>query len=468
MDPRRVVVLGLDSVPPGFLFDRFRARMPHLGRLMERGRWGTLRTIDPPITVPAWAVMFTGVDPGTLGIYGFRHRRAGTYAEAYTPTPQMLPVAPIWEELSRAGRRSCVVGMPPGYPPPAIRGVYVGDFLTPDGAEDFVNPVALAPELRRAAGGPIRFDLLFRAEDRERIAGELFEMTRQRWALARHLWRRDRWDLFALHDIGPDRLHHAFWKYFDPAHPRHVDHPRFGRLADEYYALLDREIGAFLEAVPDDVALLIASDHGSQAMEGCFCINEWLRAKGYLTLEGPEPAPGTPLDRATVDWSRSRAWGAGGYYARLFFNVRGREPEGIVPPDEVPRLAAEIARGLAEVDRPAGGPLGVQVLDPREIYRELRGDAPDRMIYFGGLRWRSAGTVGHGRWFLEENDTGPDDSVHSLEGVYLIAADGVTGGHGPEESILDVAPTLQAILGVRPSHPMQGRPIAAWLGAHDR
>ncbi|MGA7922693.1 MAG: alkaline phosphatase family protein, partial [Thermoplasmata archaeon] len=118
----RVVVLGLDSVPPDLLFHRFLPKMPTIRKLMEKFRFGTLRTIDPPITVPAWAVLFSGVDPGTLGIYGFRHRRPGTYFEEYIPTPLSIREPTVWTILSRLGRRVCVVGMPPGYPPPKVNG----------------------------------------------------------------------------------------------------------------------------------------------------------------------------------------------------------------------------------------------------------------------------------------------------------------------------------------------------------
>ena len=142
----RLLILGLDSVPPELLFDRFLPQMPSIQRLMERGPYGVLRTIDPPITVPAWAVMFTGVDPGTLGIYGFRHRRPGSYTDTYVPNPRMIRFPPVWDQLSRAGKRVCVIGMPPGYPPPTVNGVYIGDFLTPTKAKDFVD-FALNPEL---------------------------------------------------------------------------------------------------------------------------------------------------------------------------------------------------------------------------------------------------------------------------------------------------------------------------------
>lgn len=439
--------------------------MPTIRRLLEKSRYGTLRSTDPPITVPAWAVMFTGVDPGTLGIYGFRHRRLGSYDEMYTPSSAMIPYPPLWDLLSRQGRRVAVVGMPPGYPPPHVNGVYISDFLTPDDATDSIYPPTLRSEVESVAGGRYVFDVTFRAEDRDRVEREVFEMTRRRFAVARHLWAKERWDLFALHEIGPDRIHHAFWKFFDPSHPKYVDGSPFNPTAERYYRLLDEEIARFLELVPEDVAVWIASDHGSQAMEGCFCINEWLLRNGYLALKGPRPAPGTPLEPTAIDWKRTRVWGAGGYYARLFLNLQGREPEGMVRPGEVPALIQELTTRLGEVIAPDGHPLGVSLLEPRRVYREVRGDPPDLMGYFRDLRWRSAGTIGYDSLFLSENDTGPDDSVHSMDGFFLLYApsDGAGAQRLADQSILDVAPTFLTRMGLPVPPHVQGKPIPSLL-----
>jgi predicted AlkP superfamily phosphohydrolase/phosphomutase len=435
--------------------------MPRFKSLLDRSRFGTLQSTDPPITVPAWTVMFTGMDPGSLGLYGFRHRRPGSYTEMYTPTPQMIPVPPLWSTLSRLGRRVAVIGMPPGYPPPSVNGVYVSDFLTPDGAKDFVTPPSLAPEIDAVSGG-YDFDITFRAEDRPRVERELFAMTRKRWAVARDLWQKEPWDLFAIHEIGTDRLHHAFWKFFDPAHPRYVPGSEFADVADRYYALLDQEIGALLDLVPEDVTILVASDHGSMAMHGCFCINQWLQERGYLRLKTDQPEPGTPFEKVEVDWDRTVAWGAGGYYARIFFNVRGREPRGQLLAGEVPSLIQKMTRELAAVQRSDGALLGVRVLQPTQIYRSVRGDPPDLMLYFGDLRWRSAGSLGHPALFLSENDTGPDDAVHSFDGVFAFAdPQRRTREHLPPQQILDIAPTLLQHLGIPVPPTMQGRPIRA-------
>jgi len=456
----RVLVLGLDSMSPWLLFDRFLPKMPRMRQLLARSRYGTLRSIDPPITVPAWAVMFSGVDPGTLGVYGFRHRRPGSYWDQYIPTSKTILKPMVWDRLSRLGKRVCVIGMPPGYPPPQVNGVYISDFLTPDNAPDYVSPAFLRPEIERVAGG-YTFDVTFRADDRDRIGRELFEMTQKHFAVARHLWSKEKWDFFALHEIGPDRLHHTFWKFFDRAHPRFEENPKFLALVDEYYAMLDAEIGQFLDLVGSDVRILVTSDHGSQAMQGCFCINEWLLQKGYLALKGPRPKAGTPIEQAPIDWSKTSAWGAGGYYARIFYNVKGREPNGTIAPSDLPAFEAKLTADLKQLKKPGGQPLAVDVRLPKNIYKEVQGDSPDLMVYFDNAAWRSAGTIGYDTLYLAENDTGPDDSVHSFEGVYAVSdpASG-RGTRGPEERLIDIAPTVLSLLGVPVPPEMQGKPIA--------
>ena len=84
--PKKVAVLGLDSVPPEMLFDKLLDRLPNFKRVYARGLHGSLRTCDPPITVPAWMVMMTGKNPGELGIYGFKHRKGYSYKEGYIVT----------------------------------------------------------------------------------------------------------------------------------------------------------------------------------------------------------------------------------------------------------------------------------------------------------------------------------------------------------------------------------------------
>jgi predicted AlkP superfamily phosphohydrolase/phosphomutase len=82
------------------------------------------------------------------------------------------------------------------------------------------------------------------------------------------------------------------------------------------------------------------------------------------------------------------------------------------------------------------------------------------MVYFVDLDWRSAGTLGHDSLYLSENDTGPDDSVHSMEGVFIYRSP--NGGKTGEAGVLhieDIAPTILNLFDVPIPKDMEGHPI---------
>ncbi len=102
---RKLLIIGLDGVPPEVLFDHHRGRMPNVSAMMDAGVHGPMRTTDPPISIPAWPVMFTGFDPGTLGFYGFRDRLNYSYTQTYVPRSTLLEVPTLFMLLSGRGRR---------------------------------------------------------------------------------------------------------------------------------------------------------------------------------------------------------------------------------------------------------------------------------------------------------------------------------------------------------------------------
>ncbi|MBV9229385.1 MAG: phosphodiesterase, partial [Chloroflexi bacterium] len=139
-----------------------------------------------------------------------------------------------------------------------------------------------------------------------------------------------------------------------------------------------------------------------------------------------------------------RAWGAGGYYGRIFLNVQGREPEGTIPPAVYERERTALAERLRAMNGPDGQPLGNRVFIPQHIYRSVRGVAPDLIVYFGDLAWRAIGTVGSGELYTSENDTGPDDANHAQYGLFIYY-DPQRPGKGRKvdnAQIYDILPTL--------------------------
>jgi len=455
----KVAIIGLDSVPPELLFGALLDKLPNIKKMVSHGIYGKLRTCDPPITVPAWMVMFTGKNPGELGIYGFRHRKAGSYTDGYIVNSTHVKEPTVWDVLGENGKRSVVIGMPPGYPPVKMKdGAMVSCFLTPSQERPFTYPPELRDEILRLHNGRYDFDVVFRTEDRVTLKKNLFEMTEERFDVAEHLARTQRWDLFALHEIGFDRLHHAFWKFYDPTHPKYVRGNEYEDVFDQYYSMADERIGRLLEVFGEDCVSFVLSDHGSKGMHGAFCVNEWLANEGYLVYARP-PSGVVDLEKAEVDWSKTKAWGWGGYYARIFFNVRGREPKGLIDPSELEAEKSRLREKIEALTDDRGVRMRNTVLDPAVHYGRARGDSPDLMVYFDDLNWRSAGTVGHGSLYLSENDTGPDDSVHSMDGVLVMSnpKKDLKGRRVEGARIQDMAPTLLSLYGLEMPGDIDGR-----------
>ncbi|MGA9859711.1 MAG: alkaline phosphatase family protein [Solirubrobacteraceae bacterium] len=444
----RVAVIGLDCAEPSLVFDRWLGELPNLRRLVEAGSWGRLRSVDPPITVPAWSCMVSGCDPGELGIYGFRNREAHDYDSLRVADSRAVDRDRVWDRLSRAGRHVVVVGVPGTSPPMAVNGELVSCFLTADTRQsDYTYPAALRRELD-ALVGTYRVDVRnFRSEDRDRILAEIYEMTEQRFVVCRHLLDTRPWDFFMMVEIGLDRMHHAFWRYMDPEHPRHEAGHRYADVIRNYYGYLDEQIGELLERFDDDTTVMVVSDHGARPMLGAVCVNEWLVDQGYLVLR-ERPTTVTPFRQLDVDWERTTAWGEGGYYCRLCLNVEGREPQGTVPPERFEAVRDEIAAQLEQLPGPDGQPIGTRALRPEDLWREQRGIPPDLVVYFGDLGWRSNGSLGHGSHWTFENDTGPDDANHDRDGIYVMAGPGIPVSRRADLSILDIAPTILSSAGL--------------------
>jgi predicted AlkP superfamily phosphohydrolase/phosphomutase len=210
----------------------------------------------------------------------------------------------------------------------------------------------------------------------------------------------------------------------------------------------------------EDTIVVVASDHGAQPMLGGFCVNEWLRQRGLLTL-AQEPASPAPISNCRIDWSRTAVWAEGGYYGRVFLNVAGREPQGTVPPSEYESVRQMLVDELAGLVDHNGLPMGTRALRPEEVYPQVEGVPPDLIVYFGELRWRAVGTLGFGQGlYTFENDTGPDDANHAEQGIIAISGDHVDAGFRAGLSLLDVAPTIQSMLGLPPTPEQRGRVLA--------
>jgi predicted AlkP superfamily phosphohydrolase/phosphomutase len=471
----KLLIIGLDCFEPS-LVEKWLDDLPTFRALLENGAWGKLRSSHPPITVPAWTSMLSGRDPGELGIYGFRNRASYAYDDFTIATSTSVKEPRVWELLAQAGKQCIIVGIPQTWPlKPVDNVLQISSFLTPPGA-DYADPPQLQEEVetllsrqgyspiyqqgigaRQQAGSGRNRALIyetdthdFRTEDKAELLADLYRMTDKRWLVLNHLIQEKPWDFFMVVEMGTDRIHHAFWEYMDP---QHIHYPgpgnRFETAIHDYYVCIDEQMARLLEKVPEDTILMVVSDHGARRMEGGFAINEWLKREELLVLK-EEPKQPVAIEKAQLDWSQTRVWGSGGYYARIFFNVAEREQEGILPAGEYEAFRNQLIEGLEAVTGPDGTLLGNAVVKPEDIYRQVNNFAPDLILYPGNLAWRSVGTVGSGELFIFENDTGPDGANHDWDGIFVLY-DPVRPGSGKFLTGLqleNIAPLILTLLGV--------------------
>lgn len=456
----KILVLGLDCAAPEILLED--ERLTTIRRLMRSGTYGRLESVIPPITVPAWMCMATSQDPGSLGIYGFRNRTDYTYDGLGIVTSRSISAPAIWDHIAEAGKPSIIVGVPPGFPPRRILGHSVGCFLTPDTSKDtFTHPPELSDEIR-ALVGHYPVDVKgFRTDDKAWLRDQILAMSRTQFRVVRHLMTSKPWEYFQFVDIGLDRVHHGFWKYHDPQHVLHEPDSPFHDVVRDYYLHLDREIAETLACLDEETVVLVVSDHGAQRLDGGFCVNEWLIRQGLLVLNA-YPETVTPFGKLDVNWDRTRVWSEGGYYARVFFNVKGREPRGVIEPGDYERFRDEIKALFEATSGPDGRALGTKVFKPQEVYRRVGNVPPDLIVHFGDLYWRSIGGVGYPEIHVRENDTGPDDCNHAQFGTFLLNAPNAPANGAIEGAhLLDIAPSLLSLGGYAVPETLQGRPLVA-------
>ncbi|MBS7529037.1 alkaline phosphatase family protein [Hazenella sp. IB182353] len=452
----KVVVIGLDCAEPTLVFEEWIDELPHIKKIMDTGSYGRMRSSDPPITVPAWASMMTGKDPGQLGFYGFRNRNSYDYEDMRLTDSTSLVEPTVWDILGKRGYQSIILGVPPSYPPKPIKGNLISCFLTPDHSVSYTHPPELKEEITDRVG-TYQFDVKnFRTEQVNELLDDIYQMTQIRFETAEYLLQHKPWDFFMMVEMGIDRIHHAFWHYMDEKHVLYTD-STYKEAIRKYYQYVDGRIGELLACIPEDAHIFIVSDHGAKRMDGGLCINEWLMREGYLKLKNKVDEP-VPLTSDMIDWNKTMAWGFGGYYGRLCLNVKGREPKGIIPKRHFESIRNELISKLKQIKDEQGNLLETKVFKPQKRYKDVKRIPPDLIVYFGDLYWRSVGSVGNNTMYVYENDTGPDGANHDYHGIFIsntrpvYAKDADIG----RLHLMDMAPTLLSLFKIGKRKKMRG------------
>ncbi len=487
----KVLVVGLDGATWSVLLPWARAgRLPHLAALMERGAWGVLRSTVPALTLPAWASLTTGRNPGAHGVFAFRRLAPDRYEARELANARDLRAPTLWDLAGSAGLTVGVVNVPPSYPLRRVNGFVVGCLLTPPGEARFTEPPEVAAEL-----GPYRVDaevpraLDPAASDYEPRALAYLEalaaQTRLRTEAVLRLAARRPCDLLGVVFYAPDRAQHLFWPYV--AAPDAYGNPEIAAAVAALYAAVDDAIGRLVAAAGPEATIVLVSDHGfAPAPTQLVRVNRWLVAEGLLVrrplwslrrkiIRRWLPARFDTDDYILLDRARSRAWCVpldGPGEAAVWVHVRGRYPLGCVAPGrEYESVRDHIVAGLRELRDADGSTVFAGVWRREELYHgPYATEAPDVIARCNP--GYAVSMLALRADMKAERVIEPFDSVafnghtgaHHPDGIYLFAGPPVAArGPQPAQPIEAIAPTVLHLLDLPVPRAMEAPPCTALL-----
>jgi predicted AlkP superfamily phosphohydrolase/phosphomutase len=503
---RRVLMIGLDGASPT-LIEKWKDHLPNLSRLMTDGSWGVLRSTVPPYTLPAWPSMVTGVQPGKLGIFGFRRRLPGTSRFSFS-TLSDSPVPPVWEILGLEGRRSVIAGLPSTYPPQELNGIMISGFPAPanDGRLVFTFPEELSRQLDRRFG---QYELQvyesYEPGKEQAFIDACKRVAEIHWETAHWLAKTQSWDCLAFVSLTIDRASHYLWRFMDSDHPEYDPEQadRWGSAILDLYCLEDDHLDRLLDLASDDDLVLVTSDHGFCGRHRTFFINEWLRRKGYLKLKGRltergwlgrvmapivglyqqnpwaralmAPLRGTGardrlmsyhhahrsgrlrMETAPIDWDRTVAYGADQH--RIYLNEQAYDSPGEAFTKRYDSVLARLADELGDITDEQGNSLSAEVLKGREIYDgPFAEEGPDLLLFLDNYHCDVNSSLG-GRLFGESSVR--LSGTHHPHGLIMMRGPGVRPARRIEADIVDIAPTILHALDAPVLAESDGQPIWA-------
>ncbi len=432
----RLCIVGLDCLTPQLAFGQFADQMPTLNALREKGLWGNLESSVPPITVPAWACMTTGYPPQRLGIYGFRDRKLGSYTEKQFANCLSHFEPYLWDRLSDAQLESCILSVPLTWPARPLKGKIVTGFLTPDDREYASYPKQCLEDLE-SMYGKLQFDVDgFRSGNHAEIIDSCIALSQQQTEIFCHWLKNESWDFAMRVDMGPDRMHHALWGAMNDS-----EQNPFKNAMRDYYALIDRQLAQVCEALSPKDTVMIVSDHGAQTMQGAIAINQWLMDEGLLVLK-TSPETVQTLDSDDIDWEKTKAWGAGGYVGRVYLNLRGREPQGVLEPAQAESFIDELIQRFSTLKTLEQKPIKFQAHIPTRDWSQAQGNPPDLILDIEDYGYRALGTIGYASAIQKENDLGEDGANHARHGLFVMSGPEVRNAQIENASLYDIAPTV--------------------------
>jgi predicted AlkP superfamily phosphohydrolase/phosphomutase len=509
---KKVAIIGIDGGTFDILLPLVdKGLLPNIGSFMSDGSWGTLTSTVPPITMPAWPTLLTGVNPARHGVFYFKSDTHGTYDEGPLVNSSYLKVKSLWEILSEHDKKIISVAVPTTYPPVPVKGVMVSSIRPLHQEQIRTYPPDIAEEIKRIIGleririerigiKSLRMNMKYYEKHKvfSRFLSFHLDGIEKLTEVVTYLMKKVDWSLLFIVFQSSDIAQHFCWSIMDEKHPNHDRElaKSLGGIIHEIYRKIDVAVGRILERAGNDTTFIIASDHGAGAVHKALYLNNWLLKEGFLHLRNQKRyrirmkktrlenilrrlrmemiskriphsllSVSLPVFKKQllpvpeiVDWSRTTA-----YATRIGINInlKGREPEGIVDQSEYNNLIKTVTERLKNLIDPETGETVVE-----RIYRKEEvcngpyiKDANDIYIATRDSLYMPLKLIDNGSILRRLPPHGVSGHhINKREGIFLIKGPFCKRGIKVEDlNLVDVMPTVLYLSGLKIPDYLEGR-----------
>lgn len=498
----RVLLIGLDAAE-ATLIERWAddGRLPTFRRLASEGAKRRLGNSLETLPGAIWPELTTGISCGRIPHY-YHPRQLHTGEAALRPigASEVDPANYYWTAASDAGLRVAAIDQPQTVLGSGLNGIRLLEWGLHDrNFEIASDPPELLQEVRSAFGDHPVWSCDSHGGTQagyERLLEDLLAGVERKEALLLGLLEREEWDLFACAFGETHCVGHQFWHFFDPRQRGHDPNaPSYLRDAiATIYRRVDDAIGALVDAAGSDATTLVFTSHGMGPYVGGYqLLPEVLVRLGLGSGRGAAAQVRSRLPKRVRSvvrhivpgGARERLKTRAGSAPRplespstravalpnnrcgaIRLNLRGREPFGSVEPGaEAEGLLAEIRDELHELEEPGTGErIVAKVVTAAEAFgADHHPDVPDLMVVFrtdvGAIESCRSARVGLVREQIY-NPNIPRSGDHTIESRLWLRGPGIEAGAVSQDgNVLDVAPTVLALLGVPVPPSLDGRPL---------
>ncbi len=322
----------------------------------------------------------------------------------------------------------------------------------------------LGPYINEDAGHAYRKGWI----DWETLEEELGYQIRWIGKASRHLMESTGASLYFIHWHLLDTLQHHCLGRIDPVGAMY-DPTKADEAWEEMrkgFALADKLVGELSRIADEDTVVLVVSDHGNSPNRKRVSLVNLFVDKGWMaTSQGPD-------GQLHLDPARSKVMVKS---LHIYINLKGREPMGIVPPEEYESLRTEILDALWNLRDPIDGKPAIAMAVRKEdagfmgMWGEGIGDVV--FVYSPGHGWTGPEVLrmGEKRVVFASGGAnhGPqppwtETEISSNYATLIMKGPGVKNGKivgdcDPMVALVDIAPTLSHLIDCPMPAQSQGR-----------